>query len=75
MEAIDYVAKYAIRGTCTCGKCIDAPKNPEQHQPTGHTIDLTFFKIANNGGNKEEFERIFRKQFPHWFDGKEHNYL
>lgn len=75
MKAIDYVRKHAIRGACTCGRCIDAPKNPEQCQPDGHTINLTFFKIANNGGNKEEFERIFKKEFPHWFDGKEHSYL
>lgn len=75
MKAYDYVMKHSIRGACTCGKCIDAPKNPKNHQPKGHTIDLTFFKVANNGGSKEEFERIFREEFPHWFDGKEHSYL
>jgi len=75
MKAIEYVRKYGIRGACQCGKCIDAPENPEKNQPKGHTIDLTFFKVANNGATKEEFEEIFRKEFPHWFDGKEHSYL
>ena len=75
MKAIEYVKKHAIRGACKCGKCIDSIKNPEQDQPEGHSIDLTFFKVANNGATKEEFERIFRKEFPNWFDGEEHNYL
>ncbi len=75
MEAIDYVKKHAVRGSCICGHCIDAPKKLEEHQPCGHTINLTFFKVANNNGNKQDFEEIFRREFPHWFDGKEHSYL
>ena len=72
----DYVEKYALRGACTCGRCCDAVENPEKHQPTGETIDLTFFKVGKHcDANKEEFQRIAKKEFPHWFDGKEHSYL
>lgn len=74
-DAYNYVVKHAVRGACTCGRCCDAPEHPEEYQPCGHSIDLTFFRVANNGGVKEDFERIFRKEFPHWFDGKEHSYL
>ncbi len=74
-DVIEYISKHSLRGACTCGRCVDAPEKPEEKQPQGHAIDLSFFKVANNGGKKEEFEEIFRKEFPHWFDGKEHSYL
>ena len=76
MNLNNYVAKNARRGACQCGKCFDAPLNPEKHQPVGHTVDLLFFKVAKNGdAKKEEFEKIAKAEFSHWFDGKEHSYL
>ena len=71
----DYVMKFAERGACTCGKCIDAPENPEKNQPTEHTVNLTFFQVKSNGGDKDEFLSIVKSEFPHWLDGKEHNYI
>lgn len=72
----EYVLKHAVRGACTCGSCIDAPLNPEQCQPEGHTADLVFFKVAQ----KEEpdsaaFRTLVQEEFPRWLDGEEHSYL
>ena len=75
MQLIDYVSAYAVRGACTCGKCCDAPENPEEKQPEGHTVDLTFFKVAAKGGYKDEFLSLVRAEHPDWLDGKEHSYL
>lgn len=76
MKLADYVNTYAIRGACTCGKCIDVPDNPKKHQPDGHTIDLTFFKVAaRERAKKEDFLHFVEQDFPQWLDGKEHNYL
>lgn len=73
MSLIDYVRQHVARGDCTCGRCIDAAKNPQQ--PTGHTVDLMFFKVAMLDEDKGEFLKLAQSQYPHWFDGKEHNYL
>jgi hypothetical protein len=73
MNFIEYVLVHAQRGSCTCGQCIDAPDISVQ--PIGHTVDLTFFKVAAKGGNKSEFLRLAREEFPGWFDGKEHSYI
>jgi len=76
MKLSDCVREFAIRGACTCGKCIDAPANPEKHQPDGHTIDITFFKVAaKEEANAEIFRSLVEQEFPNWLDGKEHNYL
>lgn len=76
MDVYDFVKEHATRGECTCGKCIDGVGNPEDHQPTGNVVDLTFFKVGvKEGTSKEEFEALMREKFPNWFDGKEHNYL
>ena len=72
---VEYVRTHAIRGACTCGKCFDAPENPEQKQPEGHTADVFFFQIAGNGAEKQVFENLIGKEFPHWLDGKEHSYI
>ena len=72
----EYVEKNCERGACKCGKCIDAPENPELHQPNGHTTDLMFFKVCKKeNAKKEDFERIVKEEFPHWLDGKEYNYI
>jgi hypothetical protein len=71
----DYVLAHSIRGACTCGKCLDAPDDPKEKQPHRHTVDLTFFKVAANGGDKEEFLSLVKQEYPHWLDGTEHSYL
>ena len=79
MDLVEYINHFAQRGDCTCGKCCDAPEN--QEQPTGHTADVYFFKIAaKEGASKDDFLEVIKK----WkdvhcecnpLDGKEHNYL
>lgn len=73
MKLADYVVEHANRGDCMCGKCIDVPANPQQ--PSGHTVDLTFFKVAQSGGNKEKFLSLVKAEYPGWLDGEEHNYM
>ena len=93
-ELIDYIKAHADRGACQCGKCfvivdgVDGEpdlaviKNPEKHQPIGHTADMIFFKVGNGVvpakaddlrklviAHKGEFNDV------NLFDGKEHNYL
>jgi len=76
MDLIQYVRNHIERGSCQCGKCFDAVKNPESKQPKGHTADLTFFKVRSiNSPDAEEFKKLVKKEFPHWLDGKEHSYL
>ena len=70
-----YVMEHAVRGACTCGKCIDAPANPKEHQPNGHTVSLTFFKVAALNARKDELLELVRKEYPALLDGQEHNYL
>lgn len=72
----EYVAKHAKRGACTCGECIDAPPDSEQYQPTGHTADLVFFRVAkDNEANADAFMDLVKTECPHWLDGEEHSYL
>ncbi len=75
IKLYEYVSHHIERGACTCGKCIDAPSNPKEKQPQGHTADVMFFKVANNGAEKKEFLNLVNAEFPHWLDGKEHSYL
>lgn len=77
MEAlINYIEAYAVRGACTCGRCIDAPKHPEIKQPMGHTVDLTFFEVAaREGASAEALKKILESDYPKALDGKEHSYL
>ncbi len=81
MTIREFVAKYSKRGECTCGKCLDGPPNPEEHQPQGHTVDMEFFKVALNinGETPEtiatELRDIIASQYPAWLDGKEHGYI
>lgn len=72
----EYIRAYAIRGACTCGLCYGGPENPEQHQPEGHTVDLTFFKVAAaNGADANVFRALVQEALPECFDGQEHNYI
>jgi len=76
MNLIDYVTGHVERGACQCGQCIDAVKNPESKQPKGHTADLMFFKVKMvNNPDATEFKSLAKREFPHWFDGREHSYL
>ena len=78
----EFIAKHSVRGTCTCGSCSDAPDNPEEHQPTGHTADVEFFKISLKDKPDPEVLRTliqenFKGEFSDLdlFDGKEHNFI
>ncbi len=72
----DYVQTFAERGACTCKRCIDAPENPKEKQPGGHTINLIFFSLkAKDGVDKKVFEKMAKEEYPQWFDGNEHSYL
>ncbi len=76
MNLAEYVVTHVVRGACMCGRCCDGPPNPEKHQPKGHTSDVHFFQVSlTNNPTKEEFLELVRKEFPHWLDGAEHNYL
>lgn len=76
MRLHEYVQRHVTRGACTCGKCFDAPDNPETKQPEGHTADMIFFKVAKSSeANTETFKNLVIEEFPHWLDGKEHSYL
>jgi hypothetical protein len=81
-ELIDYIVTYAERGACQCGKCIDAPANPELHQPNGHTADVGFFKVkARDGADAEKLKQLIKanKQGEFCeadpFDGAPHSFI
>ncbi len=75
MNLYEYVANNAIRGACTCGKCLDAPEDPDKHQPGGHTIDMAFFKVARTeDADAKTFQALVETEFPHWLDGSEYGY-
>lgn len=78
MELAEYVINHTDRGECQCGECIDKGNRPD---PTGHTADLIFFKVAaTNNPSAEEFiqktkshQGTFCEVDP--FDGAEHGYM
>lgn len=71
---VQFVLANAIRGDCTCGSCIDA--HEPALQPPGHTVDLTFFKVAAKPkAQREEFKALVEREYPDLLDGKEHNYI
>lgn len=77
----EYVMSHVDRGACQCGKCFDAPANPEEKQPLGHTADLVFFKVsAVNEPKADELRALIAQHKGDYepvnpLDGKEHNYL
>jgi len=81
MQALQgYVMENAVRGDCTCGKCFDAPVNPQQ--PQGHTVDMIFFKVAAGPkANADKLKELVKANIQgdscdvDLFDGKEHSYL
>lgn len=72
-----YVAGHTERGECKCGRCADSKPDP-----TGHTVDTIFFKVAQKGEcDRAEFIRLTEE---HWLhndveciplDGKEHSFI
>lgn len=81
-KLVDYVMEYAERGACQCGKCIDAPEKPDEHQPAGHTADMIFFKVAvKPGADAETLKNLVKEnvdgEFENvdMFDGGEHGYM
>ena len=65
MRLYEFVNTYSVRGACMCGKCVDALENPGAHQPDGHTVDLTFFKVGLNGKpDAEQFRKLARPHIP-----------
>ena len=78
-ELAKYVYDHTERGECKCGKCADVGDSPD---PTGHTIDMVFFKVAADDSasletlkelTEDNKEGNFCSVDP--FDGKEHNYM
>lgn len=77
-----FLQDHCVRGACQCDRCIDAPENPQDKQPTGpHTADLIFFKVSATGNpNVEELTAAIKAHKGEYgevdlFDGKEHSYL
>jgi len=71
-----------------CGRCADAPPNPENLQPKDsevssrkHTADMVFFKVAMvDGPDADTLKSLIASQRGQFcdvdlFDGKEHNYM
>jgi hypothetical protein len=77
----EYVRSHSIRGACCCGRCVDAPTEPEEHQPNGHTADVYFFKVSAESTARHEdlIEEIkqHRGEFVECdpLDGKEHSFI
>ena len=74
----DYVMTQSVRGECQCGRCCDKGEAPD---PTGHTVDMVFFKVAAVEGSEATRFRelthrhrgVFGEIDP--LDGAEHSYL
>ena len=74
----DYVVTRTERGECQCGRCFDKGNRPD---PTGHTVDMFFFKMAT----KDDLDPNLLKKLVtehkgeygevNLFDGKEHSYI
>ena len=78
-ELADYVIYHTERGECNCGQCCDRGDKPD---PTGHTCDVGFFKVAaRNNPNAEDLKRLVAESHKGYysetdpFDGNPHNYI
>lgn len=79
-ELREYVTAHTMRGDCTCGRCIDGKEHPEQ--PSGHTADMVFFKVAaKDNPDAEKLRELVSGSVEgdfgnvDLFDGAEHNYM
>lgn len=71
-QLFNFVSRHTQRGACTCGRCIDSGPNPKRNQPSGHTVDLTFFKVSVKGSpDVDEFKKLAEPYLP----SRETNYL
>lgn len=75
----EYVYGHTERGDCKCGKCCDTTGAPD---PSGHTVDMVFFKVAaKDAPSVEDFKALTAAARDGSFsavnplDGLEHNYL
>lgn len=58
-ELANFVYEHTLRGDCECGNCFDAPA--ETKQPEGHTVNMTFFKMAKRGEpDAEKFRELVK---------------
>lgn len=85
-EFAKYIIDHCIRGTCTCGKCIDSSV---KFQPGGYTVDVQFFKVALKNSDltgvdkeliKNDFIRLAKNHKGIYkdidlFDGNEHDFI
>ncbi len=76
-QLINLIRNNLIRGACTCGRCADAVAGSASHQPTGHTADLIFFKVAlKPDADLEKIKAEFLDALENaWQGGNEHSYL
>jgi hypothetical protein len=74
MNLAKYVIMHTFRGECKCGKCADRGNRPD---PTGHTADMIFFKVAAaNDPDATAFKKLTESQKGvNPFDGEEHSYI
>lgn len=78
MTLADYVLAHTVRGECQCGHCVDKGDKPD---PSGHTVDMHFFKVASTGEAKADevlsLARSHKGEFCDCdpFDGAEHGYM
>lgn len=85
MNITEYVVQHTERTACRCGKCIDAPPEPEKTVDIGsilvHTVNMYFFDVsAKNEPTAEEFKNLTNAHQSDFvdvnpLDGKEHNYM
>ncbi len=78
MSLVQYVGDHTRRVECSCGRCADVGDKPD---PTGHTVDMFFFKaVAKGEPDAKAFEKLARTHSGEFaamdpFDGKEHSYI
>lgn len=79
MTLQEYVWAHTQRGDCQCGLCCDVQGLPE---PTGHTVDMVFFRVsAIDSPDLETFKTLTKESIQGEFcscnplDGREHSYL
>ncbi len=73
MKLAEYTMQHTERGECNCGRCVDRGNAPD---PTGHSVSVTFFKVAaTNSPKREELDRLIRQEMVFIFDGAEHSSL
>jgi hypothetical protein len=81
IDLIEYIQTHSTRGACQCGRCYDAMENPKSHQPTGHTADVVFFKVAlsrdvdSHAKDLQELLDKNKNSYCNPLDGNEHSYI